>query len=116
MPQPAHVREIEQYEAEKRREWNRPRQARKGRAVAVVGEGSEQNLNHTRNFLDCVKSRQAPVSDAETGHRSTSACHLANVSLRSGRKIRWNAEAETVEGDAEAVKLLTREYRAPWKL
>jgi predicted dehydrogenase len=116
MPQPAHLREIDQYEAEKRKEWNRLRQVRKGRAVAVAGEGSEQNLNHTRNFLDCVKSRQTPASDAETGHRSTSACLLANVSLRSGRKIRWNAETETIEGDAEAARLLTREYRAPWTL
>jgi hypothetical protein len=38
------------------------------------------------------------------------------VSLRSGRKIRWNAETETTEGDAEAGRLLTREYRAPWTL
>jgi predicted dehydrogenase len=116
MPQAAHLREVELYEAEQRKEWNRTRQVRKARSVAVVGEGSEQNLNHTRNFLDCVKSRQKPISDAETGHRSTSACQLANVSLRSGRKIRWNAGAETVEGDAEAARLLTREYRAPWTL
>jgi predicted dehydrogenase len=116
VPQPAHLREIELYEAEQRKEWNRPRQVRKGRTGALAGEGSEQNLNHTRDFLDCVKSRQMPVSDAETGHRSTSACHLANVSLRTGRKIRWDAETETIEGDAEAAKLLTRESRAPWTL
>ena len=41
-------------------------------------------------------------------------CHLANLSLRLGRKLRWDATREDVLDDAEASALLTRLYRAPW--
>ena len=44
----------------------------------------------------------------------TTACHLANISLRTGRKIRWNPETEEIIGDAEASKWLERPYRKPW--
>jgi predicted dehydrogenase len=69
---------------------------------------------HTRNFLDCVKSRKEPVSDLESGHRVATALHLANLSLRLGRRIRWDAEKEDAIGDREASEMLVRPYRKPW--
>jgi predicted dehydrogenase len=81
-----------------------------------VRSGNGQINTHIRNFLDCVKSRKRPTSDIEIGHRSTSACLLGNVALRSGRRIVWNAATEKIEGDAAASKYLSREYRKPWKL
>jgi predicted dehydrogenase len=80
------------------------------------GTGSEldQFQRHVRNFLDCVKSREQPVSDLESAHRVSTMCHLANLSLRLGRKLRWDAAKEDIVGDAEASKLLVRSYRAPW--
>ena len=82
----------------------------------MQGPGSEQEqLNaHVRNFLDCIKSRQRPIADVEDGHRTAVACHLANISLRLGRKMRWDAETEEIIGDAEASAMLERPYRAPW--
>ncbi len=58
------------------------------------------HVDHVRNSLDCVKSRKPPVSDVETAHRSTIAPHLANISLRTGRKIRWDAGREQIIGDS----------------
>jgi predicted dehydrogenase len=78
------------------------------------GDGRAQFREHVRNFLDCVRSRKQPVSDLESGHRAATACHLANLSLRLGRKLRWDAEKEMVIGDAEAARWLVRPYRAPW--
>jgi predicted dehydrogenase len=78
------------------------------------GDVREQFRMHVRNFLDCVKSRKEPVSDLESGHRVATACHLANLSLRLGRRIRWDADKETIRDDAEATRLLVRPYRAPW--
>src|SRR5947209_6768472 len=78
------------------------------------GSEPEQLTNHVRNFLDCVKSRQRPIADIEDGHRTAVACHLANISLRIGRKIRWDADREDVIGDPEATAMLERPYRAPW--
>ncbi|HZU35321.1 MAG TPA: hypothetical protein VFA18_05415, partial [Gemmataceae bacterium] len=69
---------------------------------------------HVRNFLDRVKSRHTPLSDLESGHRVATVCHLANLSLRLGRRLRWDAEREAIVGDPEAARLLVRPYRAPW--
>ena len=58
----------------------------------------ESHLDHVRNFLDCIKSRQWPISDVEIGHRSTTAPHLANIALRSGRKVKWDGAKEQIMG------------------
>jgi predicted dehydrogenase len=78
------------------------------------GDEFDQFRRHARHFLDCVKSRREPVSDLESGHRVATACHLANLALRLGRKLRWDAVRETVIDDPEAAALLERPYRAPW--
>jgi predicted dehydrogenase len=83
-------------------------------AYQMAGSSAEQLNLHVRNFLDCVKSRERPVADVEQGHQVTTACHLANISLRTGRKIRWSAETEEIVDDAEASKRLERPYRKPW--
>jgi predicted dehydrogenase len=78
------------------------------------GDEYDQFKRHARDFLECVKSRREPISDLESAHRVSTACHLANLSLQLGRKLRWDAERESVIGDAEAELLLERPYRAPW--
>lgn len=87
--------------------WTQPLQDK-------TGDSREQFRLHVRNFLDCVKSRQQPIADLESGHRVASVCHLANISLRLGRMIRWDAEAERVRDDPEANQMLVRPYRPPW--
>jgi predicted dehydrogenase len=82
--------------------------------VDKSGDSRVQLKQHVRNFLDCVKSRKEPVSDLESGHRVVTACHLANLSLRLGRRLRWDADKETILDDPEAAKRLVRPYRAPW--
>jgi hypothetical protein len=78
------------------------------------GSSDEQFALHARNFVDCVKSRERPIADVEGGHRVTTTCHLANLSLRLGRKLRWDPEKEDFPGDAEASARLVRPYRKPW--
>ena len=78
------------------------------------GDAREQLRLHVRNFLDCVKSRKQPISDLESAHRVATACHLANISLRLGRRLTWDPRKEVVRGDAEASRMLVRPYRAPW--
>jgi predicted dehydrogenase len=78
------------------------------------GDAREQLRLHVRNFLDCVRSRKEPISDLESAHRVATVCHLANISLRLGRSLRWDAKKEDVVGDAEASRMLVRPYRAPW--
>jgi len=83
-------------------------------AKDASGNWQEQYVGHVRNFLDCIKSRKDPIADLESGHRVATTCHLANISLRTGRKIRWDAQQEQIIGDPEAARMLVRPYRKPW--
>ena len=69
---------------------------------------------HWQNFLKCRQTREKPVSDIEEGHITTASCILANLSMQLGRSFTWDAGKHQVVGDAEATKLLRREYRKPW--
>lgn len=71
---------------------------------------------HYRQLLDCIKSRQPTVTPVEVAHHSAIPGHLGLIAMLVGRKIKWDAEKEVIVGDEEASKLLTREYRGPWKL
>jgi predicted dehydrogenase len=70
---------------------------------------------HMKNFLECIETRQRPVADIEQGYMSTTACILANLSMRLGRSLQWDHENGVVVGDDEANKLLRRPYRSPWQ-
>jgi predicted dehydrogenase len=70
--------------------------------------------DHMGNFFDCVKTRKAPVCDAEIGHRSASVCHLGGIAVRLGRKLTWDPAAERFVGDQEADGHLAHEMRKPW--
>lgn len=82
--------------------------------VREAGSSDQQFDLHARNFLDCMRTRQKPISDVESGHATATACHLANISLRTGRKLTWDPEKDEILGDREASQYLTRPYRRPW--
>jgi predicted dehydrogenase len=70
---------------------------------------------HFTNFVASVRSRKTPNADIEEGHRSTLMCQLANISYRlGGRKLVVEPKTETLVDDAEANRMLKREYRPPW--
>ena len=75
-----------------------------------------KSRNHYRNFLDSIKSRQPTIAPAETAHHSAIPGHLSLIAMLTGRTIKWDAKKEQIVGDKDASKLLTREYRKPWKL
>ncbi len=69
-----------------------------------------------RDFLDCVKSRKDPYFPVDIGHCVSNVCHLANTSIRLGRKLKWDPEREVFPDDDEANAAMTRPMREPWKL
>ena len=71
---------------------------------------------HMENWLDCMRSRKKPLADVETGHRSISVAHLANITRRLGRKLRWDPDNERFPDDAEANSLVTRPRRKGYEL
>ncbi len=70
--------------------------------------------NHMGNFFECVRTRKDPICDVEIGHRSISIAHLGVISVRLGRKIQWDPDAEQIVGDPEANEWLGRPMRKPY--
>jgi hypothetical protein len=66
---------------------------------------------HMGNFIECCRDRSEPVSDVFSHHRALTTCHLANIAIRLGRTLRWDAAREEVVGDAAANAWQRREQR-----
>lgn len=85
--------------------------------TSVIGP-SETHLyeskDHHANWLDCVRSRKAPIAPIEVGHRSCSACLLNHAAMKLKRKLHWNPVKERFRNDDEANGLLSRAQRWPY--
>jgi len=83
--------------------------------VRTEMHGRFPDVEHKRNFLDCIKSRELPNADIEIGHRSTLLVHYATMSYRAGgEKLSINQEDGTLLGNPVAAQYWKREYRAPY--
>lgn len=83
---------------------------------AKKAEGRVLDAEHSRTFLDSVKSRQQPPCDIEYGHRCTSAALIANIAHQTRSFLEWDAKTEQFTNNQAANKLLRREYRKPYEL
>lgn len=70
--------------------------------------------NQHGNWLDCIKTRKAPISNVEIGHRACSICLITHISMKLGRKLDWDPEKELFVKDDEANKMLSRTQRFPY--
>ena len=70
------------------------------------------------SFEEAVKTRVQPSEHPNVwaAHRSITLIHLANAAIRTGRKLKFDPEAQQFVGDAEANLLLDVPMRAPWHL
>lgn len=67
-------------------------------------------------FPEAIRTRQQTASHAERSHRVAMIYHLANVSFRCGRPLKFDPETEQIIGDEEANRLVNQPMRAPWRL
>ncbi|HUT37188.1 MAG TPA: Gfo/Idh/MocA family oxidoreductase [Planctomycetota bacterium] len=67
-------------------------------------------------FHEAVRTRRQPGGSATSSHRACCLMHLANVAIRTGRKLRYDPVAQTFPGDEEANRLVDVPMRAPWHL
>ena len=80
--------------------------------------GPRGSTPHAANFIKAVRSRKASDlnADVEAGHHSATLCHLANISMRVGRRLKFDTKNERFINDAEANTYLTKEYRRGYEL
>jgi predicted dehydrogenase len=69
--------------------------------------------DHVRNLLDSIRSRRPTICHPEAAHRAQTICQAMNISLRLGRKLRWDPVQERFDCK-EANRMMKREPRAPW--
>jgi hypothetical protein len=74
------------------------------------------SYSHTKDFLDCMRSRKKPICDVEIGCRSVTVCLLGNLAYWHHRHLRWDPVKEQFIGDKEANEWLDRPKRSPWKV
>jgi predicted dehydrogenase len=70
--------------------------------VAALTRKSERGFGyatdlHVRNFLECVKTRREPTAPMRIAFQAALVVQMANLSLKQGRRVRWNAAAGRVE-------------------
>jgi len=80
------------------------------------GSGAAETYPHTRNFLDCIRSRKRTHCDVLEGHLSTAACIIGHIALRTKSYLEWDARAERFANNEAANKYLHYDYRPPYKL
>lgn len=101
--------------------WRGPLEASSQEILNSVIGPSEIHLytnpkGEHHDFLQCVKSRKNPYFPVEIGHRVATVCHLGNIAIKLGRKLRWDPEEERFVDDAEANAMRSRKMRSPWTL
>ena len=52
---------------------------------------------HVRNFLECVRTRQTPTAPMRLAFQAALVVQMANLSLRQGRRLKWNSASRRVE-------------------
>lgn len=73
---------------------------------------------HYANFLDGIRAGNngALHCDIEEGFKSSTLPLIANISYKLNRALKFNGKTEKFEGDKEADKMLTRDYRDGFKV
>ena len=89
-----------------------------GTTVNPDSDKKDQDIiaDHFSNFLDAIRAgkNETLICDIQEGFYSTSLPHLANISYRLGRELKFLGEKEKFSNDPEADALLTRVYREPY--
>jgi hypothetical protein len=84
--------------------------------AAQLNKPDDQNIKELwADFMDSIANKRLPVSDIETGHRSTNMSLLGMLSWKLGRSVAWDGDKGIIPGDAAANALLQRAYRGPWQ-
>jgi predicted dehydrogenase len=71
--------------------------------------------NHQTDFLEAVRSRRRPSSDAEIARRSLTVCHLGNIARWVNRPLKWDPVNEKFVNNEQANRMLFRDAQSPWR-
>jgi predicted dehydrogenase len=76
-------------------------------------EGS--TFYHVRDFLDCVRSRNAPAASMGAAIAAELLTHLCYIAVETGEQLRWVAGSRRFDGSDLANRMLHRAMSSPWR-
>jgi len=82
--------------------------------VKTTESDGEDLVNHMRNFISCIGSRERPTADVEIAANTAIVANLGNIAYRTGERIEWDHEARRITNVESANDYLKTEYRKPW--
>jgi predicted dehydrogenase len=84
------------------------------RDVQTTESDGEDLVNHMKNFIDCIKTRNRPTADIAIASNTAIVANLGNIAFRTGERLEWDHESRRILNVAEANNYLKTEYRNPW--
>ena len=106
------------------KEWGKPYDRKPARALTIedVPEAEREKVRAMPEpaplvtFGEAVRTRKKAAGGPEAAHRCATLLHLANIAIRTGRKIRYDPVKEQIVGDEQANRLVNQPMRTPWHL
>jgi len=106
------------------REWGEPYNRKESRGVSMSDLDEESRKKVAAmpdpeplvSFAEAVRTRKRAGGNADAAHRCATLLHLANLAIRTGRKLHYDPVKEQIIGDEEANRLVNQPMRAPWHL
>ena len=66
------------------------------------------------NWLDCIQSREEPISPAEKGHRACATCLISHIAMKVPGKLKYDPKVEKFTNSDIANSMLSRPERSPY--
>lgn len=96
--------------------WNKPLTASNEELLELPENSIE--MPHRKgehyDFLMAIKEGKPPVMNVELGHRTSTVCHIGNISALLNRKLEWNPNTEKFINDDEANAKRSKTLREEW--
>ena len=86
------------------------------KVLAEYTAKSQRPLNHVRDFLKCIRTRQPTVGNPDVMFRAMSICLAADICGQLQRNLKFDLTTASFIGDDEANRLRSRAMRPPWQV
>jgi predicted dehydrogenase len=78
--------------------------------------GRDYHLDHMRNFITCIETREDPNCPIENGALVASYAHMGNIALLTQSQVKWDESKKNFGNNTAANAFITPKYRKPWVL
>jgi hypothetical protein len=80
------------------------------------GKDVYESPGHKEDWFKGIKTGAKTIMNIEAGVGVANLCVLGNLSYILGRKLEWNQTSQTIVGDPQAQRMMSRPQRHPYHL